>query len=94
MANKCLRWLDKKNPESPALVFDLSIVKKNFFNLKSMYKNIEVFYAIKANPNKKIIRLLNRLGSSFDCASIEEVKACISARVPTEKISYGSTLKK
>ncbi len=94
MANKCLRWLDKKNPESPALVFDLSIVKKNFFNLKNMYKNIEVFYAIKANPNKKIIRLLNRLGSSFDCASIEEVKACISARVPTEKISYGSTLKK
>ena len=43
----------KKKPESPALVFDLSVVKKNFYNLKSLYKNIEVFYAVKANPNKK-----------------------------------------
>ena len=56
MVNKCLQWLEKKNPESPALVIDLSIVKKNFFNLKNLYKNIEVFYAVKANPNKRIIR--------------------------------------
>ena len=55
MTDKCLQWLEKKKPESPALVFDLSVRKKNFNNLKSLYKNIEVFYAVKANPNKKII---------------------------------------
>ena len=53
MTDKCLQWLEKKKPESPALVFDLSAVRKNFYNLKSLNKNIEVFYAVKANPIKK-----------------------------------------
>ncbi len=94
MTDKCLRWLETKQPESPALVFDLSAVKKNFNFIKNLYKNIEVFYAVKANPNKKIIKLLNRLGSSFDCASIEEIKYCISSSVSPNNISYGSTIKK
>ena len=89
-----LAMVRKKKPDSPALVFDLSAVRKNFYNLKSLYKNIEVFYAVKANPNKKIIKLLNSLGSSFDCASIGEIQSCINAKVSPEKISYGSTLKK
>ena len=93
MTDKCLRWLETKQPESPALVFDLSAVKKKFNFIKNLYNNIEVFYAVKANPNK-IIKLLNRLGSSFDCASIEEIKYCISSSVSPNNISYGSTIKK
>ena len=94
MTDKCLLWLEKKKPQSPVLVFDLSVVRKNFNYLKSLYKNIEVFYAVKANPNKKILKLLNSLGSSFDCASIGEIESCINVKVSPEKISYGSTLKK
>ena len=94
MTDKCLQWLEKNKPASPALVFDLSSVEKNFNYLKRLYKNIEVFYAVKANPNKKIIKLLNSLGSFFDCASIGEIEVCISSKVSPEKISYGSTLKK
>ncbi|MDC3023870.1 type III PLP-dependent enzyme [Alphaproteobacteria bacterium] len=94
MTDKCFKWLEKNKPDSPALVFDLSLVKRNFNHLKSLYKNIDIFYAVKANPNKKIIKLLNSLGSFFDCASIWEIEACISSRVSAEKISYGSTLKK
>ena len=94
MSNNCLRWLDKNKPISPAAVYDLSVIEKNYFKLQSFFKNIEVFYAVKANPHKRIIGLLNRLGCSFDCASLEEIKICISCKVPSSKISYGSTLKK
>ena len=94
MTNRCLNWLEQKKPESPALIFDLSKVKKNYLYTKNLYKNIEIYYAVKANPNTKIIKLLNRLGSSFDCASIEEIKSCIKARVSPKKISFGSTIKK
>ena len=55
MTNNCLKWLDKKQPNSPAFVFDLSMVKKNYLKLKGLFKDIEVFYAVKANPNKEII---------------------------------------
>ena len=94
MTNNCLKWLDRNRPESPAFVFDLSMVEKNYVKLKGLFKDIEIFYAVKANPNKEIINLLNSLGSSFDCASIEEIKSCLKSRVPAKKISYGSTLKK
>ena len=40
---------------------------------------------LKANPNKKIIKLLNSLGSSFDCASIGEIETCISTKVSPER---------
>ena len=56
-------------------------------------KNIEIFYAVKANSHKKIIGLLNRLGSSFDCASLNEIEICLDCNVPVHKISYGSTLR-
>ena len=56
MSNSCLQWLDRNKPDSPSVVFDLSMVKKNYVRLTSLYKDIEVFYAVKANPNKKIIR--------------------------------------
>ena len=94
MTNNCLKWLDKKQPNSPAFVFDLSMVKKNYLKLKGLFKDIEVFYAVKANPNKEIINLLNKLGSSFDCASLEEIRNCLKSGVSVKKISYGSTLKK
>ena len=53
MVNKCLQWLEKKNPESPALVFDLSMVKKNFFNLKSQYKNIDLSGLLEKDETNK-----------------------------------------
>ncbi|PPR25624.1 MAG: Lysine/ornithine decarboxylase [Alphaproteobacteria bacterium MarineAlpha9_Bin4] len=94
MSNNCLQWLDTNKPQSPALVFDLSMVEKNYIKLKYLLKDIEVFYAVKANPNKKILELLNNLGSSFDCASLEEISFCLNSKVSAKKISYGSTLKK
>ncbi len=94
MSNNCIQWLDRNKPDSPSAVFDLSKVKKNYFRFKSLYKDIEVFYAVKANPNKKIIDLLNSVGSSFDCASLDEINICLNSNVPVQKISYGSTIKK
>lgn len=94
MSNSCIRWLENNDLPSPIFVLDLSEVKRNFNRLKNLYTDINIYYAVKANPNIKIIELLNDLGSSFDCASIEEIKICIDNNVLPAKISYGSTLKK
>ena len=94
MSNNCLHWLDKNEPNSPSVVYDLSIIEKNYSRMQLLFANSEIFYAVKANPHKKIIRLLNRLGSSFDCASFEEINNCLNIKVPAHRISYGSTLKK
>ena len=94
MTNKCLKWLNKNVPPTPALVFDLEEVKSNYVKFVKSFKNINPYYAVKANPNKKILYLLNKLGSKFDCASIKEIQDCIKLNINPKNMSFGNTIKK
>lgn len=94
MSAKCIEWLDKHNAKGPKLVFDLCRVRKNYELFKKSFLNIKPYYAVKANPHKKVILLLNNLGSFFDCASISEIEKCISLNICPSKISFGNTIKK
>ena len=85
MTKKCLTWLEKNSKNSPNLVIDLEEVKNNYKKFISCFKGIKPFYAVKANPNKNIIIILNELGCSFDCASIKEIKDCIKLGVDPKK---------
>ena len=70
---KCINWLDNNKNEPPILICDLEQVKKNFLLLKKNFLGIKPYYAVKANPHRKIINTLEGLGSYFDCASINEI---------------------
>ncbi len=94
MTNKCIDWLKKNNKTSPILVFDLEEVKNNFVRFTKSFGKIKPYYAVKANPNNKILSLLNSLGSYFDCASIREIENCNKLKVSAKKISFGNTIKK
>ena len=94
MSTKCIEWLNKDNRKGPKLVFDLNRVKENYNSFTKNFANIKPYYAIKANPHKKVILLLDSLGSNFDCASISEINKCISLKVDPLKISFGNTIKK
>lgn len=94
MTKKCIDWLNNNTKSSPKLVFDLEEVKNNYHRFKRNFKNIKPYYAVKANPNKKILLLLKKLGSNFDCASISEIIQCYKLKVSPGKISYGNTVKK
>ncbi len=94
MTDKCIKWLEKNPLESPKFVLDLEEVKKNYNKFTCYFKGIEPYYAVKANPNKKIIKLLDKLGCKFDCASIKEINECIKLNINANKISFGNTIKK
>lgn len=80
--------------ETPFLVVLLSTIKKRFKELKKNFPYAKIYYAVKANPDEKIITLLNELGSNFDVASVYELRKLLSLNVPAEKISCGNTIKK
>lgn len=94
MTNKCLNWLENNSKESPTLVIDLEEVKSNYSKFMYYFKGIDPYYAVKANPEKRILKLLNKLGCNFDCASINEIKECKKLKIRSEKISFGNTIKK
>jgi ornithine decarboxylase len=72
----------------------LEKVKENFSQFIKLFGVIKPYYAVKANPSAKIVALLNKLGSNFDCASINEIKICTDLGISARKISFGNTVKK
>ncbi len=80
--------------QTPCLVVDLEIVRQNYEALAQALPTAQIFYAMKANPAPEIMAMLAELGSSFDTASIYEIRQAIAAGAPAERLSYGNTIKK
>lgn len=80
--------------ESPFLLMDLGIIRKNYRNLREWFPFAKIYYAVKANPGKPILELLRDLGSCFDVASIYELDSLLEIGVDPERVSYGNTIKK
>jgi len=94
MTARIRRFLDESRPATPCLVIDLEVVRENYLAFTRLLPEAAVYYAVKANPAPEILSLLVRLGSSFDCASIYEVRDCLAAGAPASRLSFGNTIKK
>jgi ornithine decarboxylase len=81
-------------PPTPFVVIDLDVVTEQYHRLQCALPMAGIFYAVKANPDADILRLLADLGSSFDVASRGEIDLVMSLGVPAERISYGNTIKR
>ena len=80
--------------EHPTLVLDVDVVETNFLALQAGLGTADIHYAVKANPERKIIERLISLGSHFDAASRGEIALCLSLGADPKTISFGNTIKK
>lgn len=87
-------YLDNNNLQTPCLVMDMDIVRNKYKEMSQTYKNVKIFYAVKANPEIEIIKTLHEMGCCFDVASIGEIDRVLDLGIPAEKLSYGNTIKK
>ncbi|MFV0431769.1 MAG: type III PLP-dependent enzyme [Alphaproteobacteria bacterium] len=88
------QWLEQTRSSSPVMVVDLEEVRRKYQELKRALKHIDIYYAVKANPEFDILRVLAREGASFDVASPEELDNVLLTGIDTSRISYGHTIKK
>ena len=58
---------------TPLLVMSVEQVKNNYQYLKEHMPRVNIHYAVKANPDERILRTLKDLGSCFDVASDGEI---------------------
>lgn len=82
---------DKK---TPFLLINLNKIEKNYIDLKTQMPFAKIYYAVKANPHKEVIKALAAQGSCFDFATIFELDQLLELNISPEKISYGNTIKK
>jgi len=78
---------------TPTLVCDLKKVEENYRKLASVMPDIQPYYAVKANPLPEILKTLERLGSSFDIASKNEIIMCLDAGATPERMIYSNPVK-
>ena len=81
------------NP-TPFLVIDQERVAENFRSFSNEFRNVQVFYAVKANPHPVVLTRLVSEGAHFDCASLNEILLVLDAGGNADKISFGTTIKK
>jgi ornithine decarboxylase len=88
------RFFAQRDVPTPCLVLELDVVAERYTALRTSLPGAAVHYAVKANPEPQVVRLLADLGASFDVASPAEIDLCLSAGVSPGRLSYGNTIKK
>lgn len=84
--------VDKLNSiATPYYYYDTQLLRKTLEVIKQeceKHENFHVHYAVKANANPKILRIISQYGFGADCVSGGEIKAAIEAGFPADKVVY------
>jgi len=79
---------------TPFLSVDLDRVRTNYASVKKVFGDrLEVFYAVKANRDPKILKTLLEQGSGFDVASMAEIRIAMDVGCAPEKMAFSNPIK-
>lgn len=76
--------------KTPLYWYDLSVLTTTLDTIKHCIsgKPVKVHYAVKANCNPKVMKVIAESGLGADCVSGREVSAAIKAGFPADSICY------
>ncbi len=83
-----------ENLETPCIIINLRGIRSNYLKMRDSFPYAQIYYAVKANPDREIISMLDELGSNFDLASRNELDLVLSMGISPDRMSYGNTIKK
>jgi len=83
-----------KKHGAPLLVINQKNLIDNYTTLNNLLPRVNIFYAIKSNPNKEIVKTFIKLKASFEVASAGEINLLASLGVDSNKIIFANTVKK
>ena len=79
------------NIKTPFYYYDSELLRDTLSSLQkeiAKHDNYCMHYAIKANSNPKVLKIIAQYGFGADCVSGGEIRAAIDAGVPASKIVY------
>jgi diaminopimelate decarboxylase len=81
----------KKYP-TPFHIYDEKAIRENAMRLKSAFSwaDFKEYFAIKANPNPYIIKIVKALGFGADCSSLPELVLAEKVGITGEDIMFSS----
>lgn len=80
-----------QNIETPFYYYDSGLLRNTLAEINKeagKHEGFVVHYAIKANANPKVLRIISQAGLGADCVSGGEIERCLSTGFPAGKIVY------
>ncbi|GAE86066.1 diaminopimelate decarboxylase [Bacteroides reticulotermitis JCM 10512] len=76
---------------TPFYYYDTNVLRETLACVKNevaRYERFDVHYAMKANVNPKVLKIISESGLGADCVSGGEIRAAIKAGIPAGKIVF------
>ena len=83
-----------ENVATPFLVLSASRIHESMRMLRAGLPGVELFYAMKSNPDPALLRLLEGLVDGIDVASFGEVVIAAAAGIGPERLIHSNPVKK
>lgn len=80
-----------KGMDTPFYYYDTELLRRTLHEINKevgKYEGFNVHYAVKANANPKLLRIISSAGLGADCVSGGEIEAAVAADFPACKIVY------
>lgn len=86
-------YLQTLTHKTPFFLFSKEKILGNYNEFKNLFPGSLIHYAMKANSEHEILRVLSDAGCGFEVASIYELNILQSLNIGPEKIIYGTSVK-
>jgi ornithine decarboxylase len=83
----------KKGYQKPFLLVDSNIIRNKTQRFKAAMPRVHPHYAVKANPDRRVLEALIEEGTGFEIASIAELDLLLELGVLAHEIFYSNPMK-
>ena len=77
----------------PFLIVDTAIVRQKARRFRAAMPRVRPHYAVKANPDRRVLKVLAQEGCGFEIASTAELDLLLGLGVPAAEVFYSNPVK-
>ena len=77
----------------PFLILDTALVREKARRFRAAMPRVRPHYAVKANPDRRVLKALGQEGCGFEIASTAELDLLVSLGVPAAEVFYSNPVK-
>ena len=85
-----VRQAARQKYERPFLILDNAIVRDKLRRFRAAMPRVHPHYAVKANPDRRVVKALAQEGCSFEIASIAELDMLLELGVDPAKVLFSN----
>jgi ornithine decarboxylase len=79
---------------TPLFVVSRTLLLEQVARFRKLLPRVEPFYAMKANPNPHVLKILAGAGLGFDVASVPEIEWALAAGASPDRLVFANTMKR